>query len=638
MLRRRVAVFTALAAFAALAGGASSPDKGLFFEESGQVVAKWDQLRGKGVRVVVCNAGGRKVPRLHARLVGLGLERGGEPVAVRKVLKVVKQPARLGASRCAKVILKAATVVAPDAKEFEGELLLVSAGAGGIRRSLKIVGPGFKPPAEIKPVRPTTSFTATGGPFGIDAKLDGNELALVADIKSGAIQRLSKGRVLGQVFKDGDASVVKVDGDPKDAGNGQVLLPIKVEGIDHPGTYNGKLDLTGDTAEKDRVAITVRATDWVGFALIAIGLGVLAALFPVAVRRRNVLSDLERVRDGLRASYAAAVKRLHEAPAGKKFCGPDLTSFIADFDRALSRYRKGTVGIKRTDKTYLHLRSTLRDAEEDAAVMGAELGPALDKLHGCLLELEEFLDGDDWADEPVFRDRAWRLLAGGELPVGGSIELRDKADGYAALTGEWLRLARLVSKLEADAAGLIAGIGAMTDFDQQLLASSRSQAAEAGDRLRAIAKPGEIDAAVEASVHAVDGSVTYLRERYPETSEHFNARAAFRALRRERSPDRSGDEIRGAGPLPKLPEVAVKLVQRGLRMVLDLGVIALAVSTAVVASLSAFYFGETWGTTEDYLTVILIGTGAQVVVKAITDAVEQRAADTDDSEPVADTA
>jgi ABC-type Fe3+-siderophore transport system permease subunit len=73
-------------------------------------------------------------------------------------------------------------------------------------------------------------------------------------------------------------------------------------------------------------------------------------------------------------------------------------------------------------------------------------------------------------------------------------------------------------------------------------------------------------------------------------------------------------------------------MHRGVRTVLDIGVVGLAFATAIVTSLTAFYFGEPWGTTEDYLTVILIGTAAQTVLKAVTDSLEQRAADRDDTE------
>jgi hypothetical protein len=42
-----------------------------------------------------------------------------------------------------------------------------------------------------------------------------------------------------------------------------------------------------------------------------------------------------------------------------------------------------------------------------------------------------------------------------------------------------------------------------------------------------------------------------------------------------------------------------------------------------VTSLSAFYFGKTFGTWEDYVTVIFVGTAAQAFLKPITDTLAQ---------------
>ncbi len=43
--------------------------------------------------------------------------------------------------------------------------------------------------------------------------------------------------------------------------------------------------------------------------------------------------------------------------------------------------------------------------------------------------------------------------------------------------------------------------------------------------------------------------------------------------------------------------------------------------TAITAALAAFYFSKNWGTTEDYLTIIVAAVLAQVVVQTVTEAV-----------------
>ena len=60
-------------------------------------------------------------------------------------------------------------------------------------------------------------------------------------------------------------------------------------------------------------------------------------------------------------------------------------------------------------------------------------------------------------------------------------------------------------------------------------------------------------------------------------------------------------------------------IRKTLRWLADVGALIIAIVVGIVAGLSAFYFGKTFGTTEDYLTVILVGAASQVLVKGILD-------------------
>jgi hypothetical protein len=59
------------------------------------------------------------------------------------------------------------------------------------------------------------------------------------------------------------------------------------------------------------------------------------------------------------------------------------------------------------------------------------------------------------------------------------------------------------------------------------------------------------------------------------------------------------------------------------RFVGDFMVLALSVTTGTVASLSAFYFGKSFGTFEDFLTVAFVGGAAQAFLKPVTDTIAQ---------------
>jgi hypothetical protein len=61
----------------------------------------------------------------------------------------------------------------------------------------------------------------------------------------------------------------------------------------------------------------------------------------------------------------------------------------------------------------------------------------------------------------------------------------------------------------------------------------------------------------------------------------------------------------------KLPE------PRRLRIVGDCLALATTVAVSIVAGLSTFYFTASFGTFEDYLTVIVIGSAAQTLLKAV---------------------
>lgn len=66
---------------------------------------------------------------------------------------------------------------------------------------------------------------------------------------------------------------------------------------------------------------------------------------------------------------------------------------------------------------------------------------------------------------------------------------------------------------------------------------------------------------------------------------------------------------------------APELKDAKLRILTGWLAVLLTASSAIVTALAAFYFSENWGTTEDYLTIIVAAVLAQTVVQTITEAV-----------------
>ena len=134
------------------------------------------------------------------------------------------------------------------------------------------------------------------------------------------------------------------------------------------------------------------------------------------------------------------------------------------------------------------------------------------------------------------------------MPVGGPLELKEKALAYSALTDDWLAAAQ--NPLSARGTGGRARGGRRRDerAGSGTAGAARSLAAEAGDRLRAVSAPGEINPAIHTAIHTVDGSLTYLLDRHvqlsptgaPEfTQSQLGAMGIFLSAREESTPDRS---------------------------------------------------------------------------------------------------
>jgi hypothetical protein len=76
------------------------------------------------------------------------------------------------------------------------------------------------------------------------------------------------------------------------------------------------------------------------------------------------------------------------------------------------------------------------------------------------------------------------------------------------------------------------------------------------------------------------------------------------------------------GSVDYAPASAVEFSERQLRFVFfDTLTMLVAAAVATIGGLSAFYFGKTWGTGEDYLVVIFAGTSTQLLLTTLLDRV-----------------
>jgi hypothetical protein len=260
-LRRLVVLFFVLAA--ALVVGFDPGDGPLAFEDDRPLELKWVEVVDEGTHVVVRNVGDAKLEGLRAVLTGFNFEVGKEPKQDDEVLSppTKDDPFTLDAGEGVTITIKATGKFIPDPdKEYKGLLVVSGRAAGMIRREVIISGP----PPDLKP---TVVKSAVGEMIVVQTPLTGSsfrtvrfELPLAVD---GDANTLPISGTIGIVRSDkGHLGYVKVDSEwYRWQGGEVVLLPVRIDELDAPGTYEGTVDLTAHNDDKDALQLKVTVTD-----------------------------------------------------------------------------------------------------------------------------------------------------------------------------------------------------------------------------------------------------------------------------------------------------------------------------------------------------------------------------------------
>jgi hypothetical protein len=439
---------------------------------------------------------------------------------------------------------------------------------------------------------------------------------------------------------------VYLSGKPETS-KGAVLLPLRVDNADKIGDYEGSLDLAQTGNEKDAVKLRLTVTDAWWWAVIAVVVGAaLALLLQLWSGRWRPEARLhERHRD-LIDRYTTGETNFHSnAPDFTDVKRPSdeaIASYSRGVDNAIRAYAKSSMLFDMTSEAYKKIDDSLALAEKDADFLGSGngLGKALTTLKGELQSLAAFLsDRYPVGRPPQLAGNAASVLKGGYLEVGEATKRASIALGYVEVLKQWRRMADQVLRYEAWAR-LLAQLGAVPGYgfseeDKKLLiraiaklvevrmelldASSASDVghlgtsrdldaayqdlADLGSRHGlwvppADSKPAEID----VDWQALDLTETLLLER-------FNLWGTI---------DSVDEWIQQAADLTVHAAQSVD-IRKTLRWLADVGALIIAIVVGVVAGLSAFYFGKTFGTLEDYLTVIFVGAASQVLVKGVVD-------------------
>ncbi len=252
-LRRLVVV--AMVVAANIIVGFASGEGPLAFEDDRPLTLTWNEVMS-GVDVAVCNVGSEDLQSLQATLTGFKFQLSAQPIADSDALELFDFPSALSAGECTKVQIKASgKCCTPDSGEYQGLLVVSGLGAGMTRRSVNISVP--QPDA-----KPVAKESAVGEEVAVNATLTENvvrfDLPLKVEADKEAPDVPKTGDCIGIVYREGRLGRVYVDGDPEDPKEGVLLLPVRGEGLEVPGTYKGTVSVTGEDTDAIKLTVNVK--------------------------------------------------------------------------------------------------------------------------------------------------------------------------------------------------------------------------------------------------------------------------------------------------------------------------------------------------------------------------------------------
>ena len=679
-----------LATFLGLTGTAAAAEfeSGIVFQDRQLIVVESGEA-AQNRTVVLCNASDQIATAIHWSVGGFHFTDGEKAVGDDTVVSLSPTQAQLTPGNCESVTVTVAAEPEIDPGPFVGELVVTSAGAGVARVEISVAGPA-SPIVPTKGAAETIELTATRKlPFGSSSvSIDGDSaLALKATPSGKSLEVPEEGAFIGNLVNAGDIASVYVTGEPvKHEEEGVWLLPIEVRGAAHTGVYEGVLTPTSSSSETQTVKAKVTITVWWIWAVAAVLLGTALVVGPTLwIRRYRVKGQLDDRRGSLVDRYAAAGKAFHQQfPKLAGIEAPekaDVTNYSAAVETAIDAYAESTWYFDTTSDAYAKLVKSLDTAEADLECLAGEgeaesLGKVLTDLQGTLdglaAQLRKYLPIER---QPTIALAAGAFLQPGRLAVGEATIRAQKAKEAREGIETWTELAQTLRRCEVWCRAL-EGILAPKEgrnFSADDFASLQSIYATIGEARNELLEAADAKAIdrlkVRKHLERVYRRLAFLGAKYKlwvvslppvqgsgeswpqlklETADGLTdipdpVRAGIAAIQ-DQLPSSIGDSASWRENADLLTVTAAQPVELGRtkRFIGDAMVVLLSLATGAVASLSAFYFGKTFGTVEDFLTVIFVGTASQAFLKPVTDTLAQLRGSTEpvtksDPEPAAAT-
>jgi hypothetical protein len=628
---------SALLTCGALAAQAQEPDS-VTFATAQPLELTWPQLL-TGKRVEVCNAGRTRISKPVVVPTDFNFVRYGKAVPTPASVIAVKAPHQIAAGACASLLVRAvhgAGEAPVEPSEYKGTLLLIAAGAGSARLQTTITAPEGKQPVPAGVAEPVTLSIHNSTPFsrGADAVLllklpASGELAIGKGCSDASVNNAKACGFIGNLYQGGHVITIDIRGEAV-ANPGQHVeeLPIRLHAFGHAvGAYEGTVTLASAGGSEQAIKVKVNAKDAWGCAVLALLFGVLLALVPQYWNGRiRPKRELVERNDKLPSLYRAPVVENARITVSQD----KLQEYTEAVGLAIESYAKSVLLLDPKSKAHEAIDTALKLAEDDARVFSNADGltQSLSRLKQEIAATTAVLATKEVADTPEILKGAAVLLATSELGVGEATVHAKRCEELLPTLKAWrataVRVLTYVVWLKAVSDKMTRNTSTV---EAETIAHAAAELWGLREALFEAIDAGDVAHIASSSASAsAFGGITYLARKRKVPMPGADQRpkdVAGDLVKIGYWPPKGStvtkDEIlKNPAPFKAAPAKPPKLSAPGRTMLAgDFLVLAMTVAIGIVAGLSLFYFGKSFGTLEDYLTVIVVGTAAQVALKAI---------------------
>jgi len=632
------------AATLAAAGSAAAAKPPVAFVQSEAVGTSCAELAEKGVRLPIRNE--TSTPRKVR--VGLVLTRAdGQQIRPRAVCgglrrsprKLVLRPAGARA-----ITLRAANAEAKGT--YTGWVAIFGRKGRVARRDLNIAEPAT-PGLAITPLVTSISaaiHTGDKGPFWVPVQ--GANADLPGPVKGAdGDQPVPVGALTGP---SGPVTVT-YDGESQSLAAGVSQIGLNLEGDLSPGTYSGQVDLAPEDAEVGPVAIELKVSRSIGWAIALISIGILVGIALLRGTGRMVPAARLRARvAGLATRYAAAVDELKRGPGAKPWQKFEIDKFESLREGLLNQITdaKKKVAVKIDPKTIESIETAIGGVEQQVDLL-KEIPDHAHEVETLLLppvvELPKPAD-DPGQSRPKLEIEVAKRLEGKPLKADRLKPTIEAMDNDARLLGELRLLESSLAELwqlrkALDRSDLSELDSHLEDCRRTLwllsdtrgLEHARDQIQRAWEEfvdLRGRQHPAEGAGRAASPVAGALASWLCCKQTMPPLAAVRLAGAvgAHAVVAPLSAAIAAGEATATAPTAPQPPPPPLKkedarpAVSKALLM--QAFVVLAAAAIALIAGLEFLYIGKTWGTVWDFFAAFFWGIGVQTTVTALATSID----------------